>query len=152
MPLVSFRLCSEHFKTFLHVVVSTFSKSPVFSERRPLPMSGVSPSSESCRAASLPGTTPPHPSLLLMVLRPDVVAPCWDVKLATPLIQADRHSIANFWKTSPRTGRLWHKPAEDIAMPESVTAGLPDRLAAHTLIWGPYLGACEVLTVQALSH
>lgn len=150
MPLVNFRLCSEHFKTFLHAAVSTFSRSPVFSVLWPLLLLGVSRSSESLMAA--PSQAPPHLSLFLMALRPDVVAPCWDVKLATPLIQADRHSIANFWKTSPRTGRLWHKPAEDIAMPESVTAGLPDRLAAHTLIWGLYLGAREVLTVQAPSH
>lgn len=144
MPLVNFQLCSEHFKTFLHAVVSAFSESLVFSDRWLL--LGVSPSSES----PLPST--PYLSLFLMAPLPDVVAPCCDVKLATPLIQADRHSIANFWKSSPRTGRLWHKPAEDIAMPESVTAGLPDRLAAHTLIWGPYLGACKVLTVQAPSH
>lgn len=144
MPLVNFRLCSEHFKTFLHAVVSTFSRSPLFSDPQILLLLGFLPALDPAGC--------PHLSLFLMVLQPDVAAPRCDVKLATPLIQADRHSLANFWKASPRTGRLWHKPAEDIAMPESVTAGLPDRLAAHTLIWGLYLGAREVLTVQAPSH
>lgn len=37
-------------------------------------------------------------------------------------------------------------------MPESRTAGRHDRLAAHTLTWGLYLGAYKPFPVQEQSH
>lgn len=149
-PLGNFSLCSQHFKTLFSMWWSQLSPkrcgfSPVAF------FHWVSLSCKSCETPRLPlSLVAPWPDVVAP--QPDVVASRWDTELAAPLIQADRHSLANFCKASPCAGRLWHKPAEDIAMPESVTAGLPDRLAARTLIWGPYLGACKVLTVQAPSH